>query len=118
MGRRIPVSEGSVEDVLLWPLTSDGTYSVQSAYRMLEADANSQKPSSFSMDGGIRVWKGILKIRTPNRIRHFVWRAARDSLPTKQNLKIRHIPIDDICALCGDYQESLMHHLWLCEQAQ
>lgn len=45
--RRIPVSEGSVEDVLLWPLTSDGTYSVQSAYRMLEADANSQKPSSF-----------------------------------------------------------------------
>uniref|UniRef100_A0A7N2LJ47 Reverse transcriptase zinc-binding domain-containing protein n=1 Tax=Quercus lobata TaxID=97700 RepID=A0A7N2LJ47_QUELO len=117
--RRIPVSEGSAEDVLIWPLTQlDGNYSVQSAYKMSEADMNSQKPSSSSMDGGSRVWKGIWKIRTPNRIRHFVWRAARDSLPTKQNLKLRHIPIDDTCALCGEYQESLMHHVWLCEQAQ
>ncbi|XP_075654998.1 uncharacterized protein LOC142625188 [Castanea sativa] len=62
--------------------------------------------------------KSIWKIRTLNKIRHFIWRATRDSLPTKQNLKARHLPVEETCALCGDFQETLMHSIWLCEQAQ
>ena len=80
----IPVSEGYVEDLLIWPLTSNGNYSVQSAYRMLETNARILSPCNSSTDGGSKVWKGIWKIKTPDRIRHFIWRgAARDPLPTK-----------------------------------
>ena len=79
----IPVSEGCVEYLLIWPLTLDGNYSVQSAYRMLAEEASSQDPGSSSMEGSQKVWTGIWKIRTPNKIRHFIWHAARDSLPTK-----------------------------------
>ena len=42
----------------------------------------------------------------------------KDSLPTKQNLKTRHIPVDDICDGCGDHVESILHYLWLCNQAK
>ena len=39
----IPVSEGQVEDLLTWPLTSDGNYSVRSAYHMLMDEVSSQE---------------------------------------------------------------------------
>jgi len=48
----------------------------------------------------------------------FIWRAARDSLPTKQNLRYRHVPVRDSCPTCDEYSESLIHCLWLCEHAQ
>ena len=83
----IPVSEGWVEDLLIWPLTPDGNYSVRSAYHMLTAEESSQAPGLSSLENSHQVWKSIWKIRTPNKICHFIWRAARDSLPTKHNLK-------------------------------
>ena len=78
--------EESVVDLLTWPLTPTRDYSVWSAYHMLESNAGSVNPRSTSGDGQSKIWKKIWKIKTPNRIRHFIWRAARDSLPTKQNL--------------------------------
>lgn len=64
------------------------------------------------------VWKRIWKIRAPNRIRHFMWRAVKDSLPTKKNLKRRHVVGNELCPLCDDTQETILHSLWYCEQAQ
>ena len=32
------------------------------------------------------------------------------------NLKVQHIPVDDICDDCGDHVKSIMHCLWLCDQ--
>ena len=48
----IPVSEGYVEDLLIWPLTPYGNYSVRSTYRMLETNARLFKSINSSMDGG------------------------------------------------------------------
>ena len=79
---RIPVCEGSVTDKLIWPLTLDGDFSVQSAYRMLESMTRSSNPCSSSMDEVSKVWKGIWKIKTPNKICLFIWRAVHDSLST------------------------------------
>ena len=45
---RILVSEGWVEDILIWPLTSDCEYSVRSAYWMLVEVENLTLPSSSS----------------------------------------------------------------------
>ena len=42
----------------------------------------------------------------------------KDSLPTKQNLKTRHVSTDDICDVCGGHVESILHCLWLCDQAK
>ena len=84
---------------------------------MLMDEVSSQEPGT-SMEELQQVWKGIWKIQTPNRIHHFIWRATRDSLPTKLNLRARHFPLEDACELCGDYQETTLHSLWLCEHAQ
>ena len=82
----IYVSEDNIEDKLIWPLTPSDDYSVKSAYQMLSSATLTSKASSSSSEGFKGVWKGIWRIRAPNRVRHFMWRAVKDSLPTKMNL--------------------------------
>ena len=86
--KNILVSEGWTEDLLIWPLTR---------FVLLR----------IFTPGLEEHWK----IRTPNKIRHFIWWAVRDSLPTKQNLKARHLPVEETCELRGDCQESFMHSI-------
>ena len=82
---------------------------------MLASADNSSMPSSSSSNPSQAFWKSIWKIRVPNKIRHFVWHAVKDSLSTEQNLKTRHVSMDDFCDGCGDHVESIMHCLWLCD---
>ena len=85
---------------------------------MLVANENLSLPSSSASNGVGSVWKKIWKVWVPNKIRHFLWRFAKDSLPTKQNLVARHIPVGNICDGCGDHSESVLHALWLCDQVR
>ena len=85
---------------------------------MLVDNENQSLSSSFAPNGDGSMWKKIWKVRVPHKIRHFLWCAAKDSLPTKQNLVARHIPIGNVCDGCGDHSESVMHALWLCDQVR
>ena len=82
---------------------------------MLAMDKVSGELASSSLDSMNRVWKGVWKIRTPNKVRHFILRAVRDSLPMKENLKKRHIQLDVTCSFYNDSEEDMMHALWLCD---
>ena len=115
--RKIYVSEACNKDCLVWPKSLDGCYLVKSAYQMLVTEMINGAPSS-SNGVGSKVWKSIWKIKAPPRIKHFMWRAAKDSLPSKRNIAQRKIPIDETCSLCEEQQESVMHALWLCNQAK
>ena len=83
----IYVSEVRNEDTLIWPLTPNGEYFFRSAYQMLSSAITQSTPSSSSSEGFNGVWKGVWKICAPSRVQHFMWRAIKDSLPMKQNLK-------------------------------
>lgn len=85
---------------------------------MLAADEANTNLSSSSSNSSQSFWKKIWKIQAPNKVRHFIWRAAKDSLPIKQNLKSQHILMDKTCTQCDDHQETLMNSLWLCDHAQ
>ncbi|XP_075654807.1 uncharacterized protein LOC142624974 [Castanea sativa] len=96
----IYVGEVEAEDVLIWPLSPSGSYSVQSAYRLLMEAKNSTLPSSSSPMSSNSIWKKIWKLKVPNKVCHFLWRATRDSFPTKKNLKHQHLLLDDTCDGC------------------
>ena len=112
------LGDGEDNVALVWPLTPDGEYSIRTAYRLQENGVAQENPSSSSTDAAATVWKGVWKIHAPSKIRHFVWRAFRDSLPTKPNLRIRNIMVDEACSLCEDGKETILHSLWYREHAQ
>ena len=57
----------------------------------------------------------FLFVYPPKLIKHFLWRACTNCLPTKANLLKRKIVSDSVCHRCGRCEEDTMHALWDCE---
>jgi hypothetical protein len=95
----------------VWNWEKDGEYSVRSAYHLLcDAKARLQPgPSSPQRD---KLWKEIWRAPIPNKIKNFMWRLAKNILPTRSNLHKKGILLDLQCPLCHDENES-SHHLFL-----
>ena len=49
-----------------------------------------------------------------NNYPHLVWRATKNSLPTKTNLVKRQIITNNTCELCQNHQEDVGHALYHC----
>ncbi|KAJ9542205.1 LOW QUALITY PROTEIN: hypothetical protein OSB04_028711 [Centaurea solstitialis] len=61
------------------------------------------------------LWNNIV----PIKVRIFTWKATPDRLPTKTNLLLRGIDIDnDHCALCNESEETTDHLFFTCRKAK
>ena len=60
-------------------------------------------------------WNHIWDLEVPNKIKHFIWRACRKSLPTKKNLFIKKVTRNAVCDLCHVGVEDVIHALWGCQ---
>ena len=69
----------------------------------------------MDIEVGKGLWNGIWKLKVPNKVRHFLWQAIRESLPSKSNLHRRQVLSFGICGACGDYVKDGIHTLWLCD---
>jgi len=118
---KIKPSERADEDVLAWAFEKHGAYSVRSAYRMLKEDqtAMTMANSSEAMSSGTeRAWQAVWKIRVPPKARVFWWRILHNSLPSKAELKRRHVEKESHCEVCGDPDETLYHIIFSCTVAR
>lgn len=108
-------------DVLAWAFERNGYYSVRSAYRLLKDDqmAAAMATSSETMTSGdARHWSAVWRLNIPPKIRVFWWRVMHNSLPSKSELKRRHVEKGSFCEMCGDQDESLYHVFFLCPVAK
>lgn len=93
-------------------MCTDGSYSIKTSYKILckenvhagNASLNSSLLKSF--------WSILWKLKVPMKVKHFLWRACNDSLPTKFNLCKRKIVQDSTCSLCQWEPETIFHALW------
>jgi hypothetical protein len=60
------------------------------------------------------VWKIIWNVEGPGALRHFLWKLYAGALPTKDNLRRRHIVSDPLCPFCSSCLEDSWHALWSC----
>ena len=108
----IPLSSRQVPDTLIWAGTKSGRYTTKSAYKLLSSSPSvgPSNPSAFS-----KSWNQIWELKVPNKIKHFIWRACRESLPTKKNLFSKKVTRNATCDLCHDGVEDVIHTLWGCQ---
>ena len=90
------------EDSLFWAYVQSGQYTTKSRYYFLKTEL--MKP----------LWKKIWSISVPCKIRNFLWRACKNSIPTLNNLKRRCVVEDSKCFLCAQHDEDVIHALWSC----
>ncbi|XP_058760957.1 uncharacterized protein LOC131634317 [Vicia villosa] len=113
----IPLSFRRPVDELIWNYEKSGNYSVKSAYHLLVHGKRSKGPGPSSVSYhklGQKIWQA----RLHPRVRNFLWRLAKDILPTKENLQKKGITLDTSCSFCQAAPETA-HHLFLqCEFAR
>ena len=112
----ISISPISPEDSQIWSKTPNGTFTVNSAYKVAykllkEASKVNTNSSCFDNSKMQALWKSIWNLKCQSKIKHFIWRACRNILPTKYYLKQQKVITDDKCELC-DERETTRHTLW------
>ncbi|KAK9269208.1 hypothetical protein L1049_000977 [Liquidambar formosana] len=72
--------------------------------------------SSTTRQGDLMI-KLIWKQNIPTKIKHFMWKACKDILPTKSNLLKRKVQVPPQCEVCGNGDETTVHALKDCSWA-
>ncbi|XP_058776145.1 uncharacterized protein LOC131650453 [Vicia villosa] len=104
----IPLSTELGKDLLIWNAEKHGDFSVKTAYHHLSASRRNNRPGSSSSDLD-PLWKPLWKAPIPNKIKEFIWRLAKDILPTRSNVCSKGITIDPSCPFCDSCPETSAH---------
>ena len=115
---KIPLSHYRQDDILIWGGTKNGVFAVRSGYHFLLDDSHRTDPGPSDTSLLVQAWNTIWSIQVPPKVRHFLWRASHESLPTWQNLHRRHVIDDPICPSCNSKMETTLHIIWLCLTSQ
>uniref|UniRef100_A0A2N9IM41 Reverse transcriptase domain-containing protein n=1 Tax=Fagus sylvatica TaxID=28930 RepID=A0A2N9IM41_FAGSY len=104
---------------LSWSETKTGIFTVKSAYHLLEKTLKEESRGESSSAQIFRwLWRKNWKLSIPGKIKHFIWRAFHESLPTSHNLFRRKIIPNPFCKVCDQEVETTSHALWTCPMAQ
>ena len=110
---RLPLPRSQTEDVLFWLFTADGQYNCKSGYKFLK-DLEENPVLGTHTEVDRKVWKKLWSPEVPSKYKHMLWRACKNSLPTKHNLVRRTIIHTPTCDRCSLQAEDSLHALWSC----
>ncbi|XP_058768576.1 uncharacterized protein LOC131642328 [Vicia villosa] len=113
----IPLTRGPLRDKMIWHFEKSGEYTVRSAYHLSLQVKDSLMPGPSSPPCK-KLWQQIWKIPVHTRVKNFLWRTARNILPTKHNLLKKGISLDPTCSLCNKDVESVQHLFLECDFAK
>ena len=103
----------------LWNGTKTGVFTVHSANEMLESDRRKLNTGESSNTAKLKwLWRKTWKMAILGKVKHFIWRAYHETLPTYPQLHRRKIRSDAICLVCSQEDETTLHALWQCPLAR
>lgn len=104
----IPISTSNeIEDRLIWKATSNGKFTVSSAYSC-----------SINFDSSLDCfWKGIWAFKIPPKLKLFAWTMVQGRLLTNSQRCKRNFTTDPNCKFCPGILESMLHLLRDCPRA-
>ena len=114
----IPLTRMEEEDKVIWKENKGQSFSVKSAYLVALRVVQQQSGESSHTLRNEKVWKLILSMNVPPKVRNFVWRACLNILPTRANLQRRKIVVDPWFDFCKQQPEVVGHVLWECPFAR
>ncbi|KAH9718251.1 zf-RVT domain-containing protein [Citrus sinensis] len=104
------------QDILIWKFDKHGSYSVKSGYQLALKQKFSDNPGCS--DTTRTHWEVVWAKEIPEKVKVFMWRAAKNLLPTATNLWKRKMIMDPICKRCSCRSEDVFHALLECRVAR
>lgn len=109
----IPLCSNEVEDMCIWHYGRNGEYTVRSAYRLVM-----EKLADMSHLHVPGEWARLWHLNLPPKVKNFVWRVAREVLPSRAALRRRGIDVTPDCGLCAGMYEDSWHLFVDCAYAR
>ena len=115
----IPLYTRNIPDFWCWHFEKHGSFTVKSAYKMLVATKQRREAwlegtsGSSSSNAEEKSWKTLWKTSVPAKVRMFLWRLSKHSLPTNDVRMHHHMTDTASCGLCGT-PDSWRHSLMDC----
>ena len=115
----LPISTRAQADFWAW----NGIFTVRSAYRMIVATKATREAwlessaTNSNHQGMQKSWTKLWSLHVPAKLKVFLWRLAKQSLPTADTLHRRHIAQSSTCSICGG-EDSWRHSLIDCTMAR
>ena len=106
------------EDILIWPKSKEGVYTVKSGYQLLCEMEDREMASASTIGGNKKFWADLWKLRVPNKVKTFAWRVCTNSLLTMENLLKRKVVQLALCSNSKREPENVVHALWGCEKVR
>ena len=94
-------------------MMQNGKYTCKSSYQFFKEEVafdNVEDPPALEKE----LWKRIWALKSPNKVKNLIWRACRNSFPTKSNLVQRTIIPNLTCDRCEVIEENPLHALLSC----
>lgn len=112
---RIRPSTQMAEDTFCWHKSKSGSYSVKSGYYALME--NQETSYVMPIPEGFNWKKHIWSLKTPEKLKLFLWKLCRGALPLASNLQTRGLAVDAKCPHCNE-AETAIHIFFLCPFAK
>lgn len=109
----IPLSSLPNDDCWSWKGERSGSFSVRSAYDMLQVGKHGQKNQPNS-----GFWHRLWHLKIPPKVKNFMWRAVTNTLPTCLELASRIVDLSSLCPVCHNAGETASHVLLNCSFAK
>ena len=112
--RTIPLSRTNQLDVLTWPYNPKGEYTVKVGYQFLQKEFQNTQPGQSDLSRLEPLWQAIWNLPVLSKVKNLIWRATKNSLPSKDNLVRQKIIQDAGCEACREHNEDVKHALYSC----
>lgn len=106
------------EDKRLWSYERNGMFSVKSCYQFVFDQFGSQSAEASNVQALNVLWKHLWKMKVPNKIKIFAWRACKNGVPTRENLVQKHVLTEATCRLYFSDWEDITHAIVTCNSLQ
>ena len=119
----IPLSTRRQEDFWAWHYEKKGVFSVRSAYCMLVSNRERTaawrdgRPGKSDFKSEQKEWTSLWQVQVPSKMKMFLWRLARQSIPFGDVLHHRKMAASSSCAI-GGMEDSWRHSLLECNLAK
>ena len=106
---KIPPSERRTVDLWYWMHEPKRAYTVHNSYKVLRPCPDIPSNS---------IWNRLRSLSVPSKVKHFMWRALTNILPTTENLLQRHVEVPTACPICHASSENVYYILLVCPFAR
>ncbi|KAM6569095.1 hypothetical protein CsatB_017080 [Cannabis sativa] len=109
----IPLNSATNNDGWYWCKEKSGMYTVKSGYHCLQ-----EVKGEWSQDSNSGFWRALWHLKVPPKVKNFLWRTCSRCLPTRSQLRLRHVHLDTRCPWCNSTAETSLHLFVHCSVAK